>query len=385
MCALRYLTAGESHGPALTAIIEGLPAGIDLDSDRINQLLSRRQGGVGRGGRMSIEKDKVQFLSGVRGGKTLGSPLTIQIINRDWQSWQDIMATGQEAQLDQRTVTRPRPGHADLAGSLKYRQTDLRNILERSSARETAARVAVGAIAEEYLRAFNIQVQGQVSAIGPVKSKMTTRIRPAELYDTPLYCPSPKATEAMLAAIEAAKAQGNTLGGVVTVIAEGLPAGLGTHVQWDRRLDGRLAQALMSIQSVKGVEIGLGMDTASLPGSQVQDEILYDQTKGYYRQTNRAGGLEGGMTNGEALIVRAALKPIPTLAMPLASVDIITKEKSVAAYERSDVCAVPAGAIVAEAAVAWVLADAVNEKFAGDHLEESLENYHRYLIYLKTR
>jgi len=385
MTVLRYLTAGESHGPVLTAIIEGLPAGIELDQEKINLQLSRRQGGVGRGGRMKIEKDQVRILSGVRGGKTLGSPVTLQITNRDWENWREIMTPEAEACLDRRVVSRPRPGHADLPGALKYRQADIRNILERASARETAVRVAVGAVAQEYLRAFDILVQGQVCAIGPVKSKAVPRIQPDSLFETPLYCPSPKATEAMLQAIAAAEAQGDTLGGVVTVVAEGLPYGLGSHVQSDRRLDGRLAQALMSIQAVKAVEIGLGMEAAYLPGSEVQDEIAYSEKKGYYHKTNNAGGIEGGITNGETLIVRAAVKPIPTLAKPLNSVDMDTKESSRAAYERSDVCAVPAAAIVAQAAVAWVLAGAVAEKFGGDHIDEGLDNYRRYLAYLATR
>lgn len=385
MGVLRFITSGESHGPALTAIIEGLPAGIELDPARINLVLGRRQGGVGRGGRMKIEKDQVEFLSGVRGGKTLGSPITLRITNRDWPNWQEVMAQGQEAKLTERVITRPRPGHADLAGALKYRQDDIRNILERSSARETAARVAVGAVCQQYLQAFGIRVQGQVSAIGGVKSLIEPKIQPETLYNTPLYCPNPEDTEKMLAEIAAAQERGDTLGGVVTVIAEGLPIGLGSHVQWDRRLDGRLAQALMSIQGIKGVEIGLGMETASLPGSAVQDEIFYDREKGYYHKTNRSGGLEGGISNGESLVVRAAMKPIPTLVSPLSSVDMKSKEISQAAYERSDVCAVPAAALVAEAAVAWVLAEAVCEKFAGDHLEEALDSYKRYLEYLKSR
>lgn len=385
MTSLRFLIGGESHGPALTAIIEGLPAGVTLDEERINIQLRRRQGGFGRGERMNIEKDRVQFLSGVRGGKTLGSPVTLQITNRDWENWQEIMAAGSEARLDERVITRPRPGHADLPGALKYRQDDIRNILERSSARETAIRVAVGAVAQEFLLAFGIRVQGQVSAIGSVKTRLVPRIHPDSLYDTPLYCPSPKATMAMTQSIAAAREKGDTLGGIVTVVAKGLPIGLGAHVQWDRRLDGRLSQALMSIQAIKGVEIGLGFEMANLPGSKVHDEISYVPERGFYHQTNNAGGIEGGITNGEGLVIRAAMKPIPTLANPLASIDIATKERIKATYERSDVCAVPAAAIVAQAAVAWVLAEAINEKFAGDHLEESQDNYQRYLEYLQKR
>lgn len=385
MTAIRYLTAGESHGPVLTAIIEGLPAGLEINQERIDLQLERRQGGAGRGDRMRIEKDQVQILSGVRGGRTLGSPITLRIVNRDWENWRTVMAAGLEADTRQKTITRPRPGHADLAGALKYRQQDIRNILERASARETAIRVAVGAIAQEYLRAFGIRLQGQVSAIGAVKTRLAPRIHPEKLYDTPLYCPSRKATEAMLAEIAKAQSQGNTLGGIITVVAEGLPAGLGTYVQADRRLDGRLAQALMSIQAIKGVEIGLGFKAAYLPGSKVHDEIAYHAGRGYYHKTNRAGGLEGGMTNGERLVVRAAMKPIPTLGLPLNSVDMQNKKASAAVYERSDVCAVPAAAIVAQAAVAWVLAEAISEKFAGDHLDECLSNYREYVKYLKTR
>lgn len=385
MTRLRFLTAGESHGKVLTAVIEGLPAGIALDQERINLQLKRRQGGFGRGGRMGIETDKIEITSGLRGGITLGSPIALSMANRDWENWKEVMAAGPEARLTERRVTRPRPGHADLAGALKYRQEDIRNILERASARETALRVAVGAVAQEFLRVFKIRIQGQVSAIGPVKARLSPRIYPESLYDTPLYCPSPVKTQAMLRAIEEARKKGDSLGGVVTVVAQGLPAGLGAHVQWDRRLDGRLAQALMSIQAIKGVEIGLGFAAASLPGSRVQDEIGYSPERGFNHQTNNAGGLEGGMTNGEALVIRAAMKPIPTLATPLASVDLASKESSKAAYERSDICAVPAAAIVAQAAVAWVLAEAIGEKFGGDHLEESLDNYRRYLDYIRHR
>jgi len=382
---LRYLSGGESHGRALTAIIEGLPAGIVLDEDRINAQLQRRQGGFGRGGRMEIEKDRVRFLSGVRGGKTLGSPVTLQILNRDWENWQEIMASGSGARLAERVVTRPRPGHADLAGALKYRQEDIRNILERASARETALRVAVGAVAQEFLNSLGIRVQGYVTALGAVKARMKPRIYPESLYESPVYCPSSKAAQEMIRAIEAARSQGDTLGGVVTVVADGLPPGLGAHVQWDRRLDGRLAQGLMSIQGIKGVEIGQGFTLAELPGSQAHDEIFYSPEKGFYRKTNNAGGLEGGMTNGELLVVRAAMKPIPTLAKPLRSVDLATKESIAAAYERSDVCAVPAAAVIAQGVVAWTLAEAVAEKFAGDHLDETRENFNSYKAYLQQR
>ncbi|MCR4443024.1 MAG: chorismate synthase [Peptococcaceae bacterium] len=379
---MRYLTAGESHGKALTAIIEGLPAGLELDVQRINEKLRRRQGGYGRGGRMAIESDRVEFVSGLRGSVTLGSPVTLVISNRDWENWQAVMHPLKKQNDPQRTVTGPRPGHADLAGGIKYRQKDLRNILERSSARETAARVAVGAVAQEFLGAFGIKVQGQVMAVGPVKVEAPPGTVGEELYDSPFYCPDPRAVDSMKSLIDEARARGDTLGGIFQVVAEGVPPGLGSHVHWDRRLDGRLAQAVMSIPAVKGVEIGLGFESAVLPGSQAHDEIDYSASRGFHRRTNRAGGLEGGITNGETLVIRGAMKPIPTLGSPLDSVDVLSKEKTRAAVERSDVCAVPAAAVVAEASVAWVLAAALLEKFGGDHLEETLENYRNYLAYV---
>lgn len=382
---LRFLTAGESHGRALVMIIEGLPAGLELDLSRINMLLKRRQGGYGRGERMALEEDRVEIVSGLRGSVTLGSPLTLVIYNQDWENWQEIMASGQEARLDQRVVTRPRPGHADLCGALKYRQQDIRNILERASARETAARVAVGGVAEELLRALKISVQGQVITVGNVETCSEEKVYNSQLYENSLYCPDREASLAMIEAIEEAKKRGDSLGGVIQVISEGVPPGLGSHVQWDRRLDGRLAQALMSIPAIKGVEIGKGFAAASLPGSQVHDAIQYQSGRGFQHPSNHAGGLEGGMSNGETLVMRAAMKPIPTLTNPLPSVDLQTKEPFMAAIERSDVCAVPAAAIVGEAAVAWVLAEAVMEKFGGDHLEELLLNYHNYLEYLRKR
>ncbi|HHY06304.1 MAG TPA: chorismate synthase [Clostridia bacterium] len=381
---LRVLTAGESHGQALTAIIEGLPAGLELDLTRINCLVRRRQGGYGRGTRMKIEKDRVEILSGVRGSVTLGTPLTLVIYNRDWENWQEIMAVGPEAKLTERVVHSPRPGHADLAGGLKYRQTDLRNILERASARETAIRVAVGAIAAELLACLGIKVQGQVVAIGDVQASGEVKIGEDKLlYGNPLYCVDQEASLLMIKAIEEAKKRGDSLGGVVQVIAEGVPVGLGSHVQWDRRLDGRLAQALMSIPAIKGVEIGKGFSTASLFGSQVHDEIEYQEGQGFRHRTNHAGGIEGGISNGETLVLRAAMKPIPTLTQPLASVDWHTKKPTVAAVERADVCAAPAAAIVAEAVVAWVLAVVVTEKFGGDHFEETLLNYRNYVEQIK--
>ncbi|WP_258359265.1 chorismate synthase [Moorella sulfitireducens (nom. illeg.)] len=380
---LRYLTAGESHGRGLSVIIEGLPAGIPLRAEDINTWLARRQGGYGRGGRMAIERDRAEILAGVRGGYTLGSPVAIFIANRDWANWQEIMAPGPEARPG-RIVTRPRPGHADLAGGLKYHQADLRNILERASARETAARVAAGATAAALLKELGIEVAAHVVRVGQVEVKGAVDfIAARQAWESPVYCADPEGSRAMVAAIEEARQKGDTLGGVVEVLATGVPAGLGSHVHWDRRLDGRLAQALMSIPAIKGVEIGAGFELATIPGSRAHDAIAYREECGFYHPTNRAGGLEGGMTNGETLVLRAAMKPIPTLMRPLPSVDFLTKEPATAAVERSDVCAVPAAAVVAWAAVAWVLAGAVLEKFGGDHLPEIQGRLAAYRQYLK--
>ena len=407
---LRYLTAGESHGPALTAIIEGLPAGLPLPEDYVNRQLARRQGGYGRGGRMRIEQDRVRFLAGVRGGFTLGSPVALYIENRDWASWQEIMGPGAGARLDQRVVTRPRPGHADLAGALKYGHRDIRNVLERASARETAARVAAGSVARRLLEELGIEIIGHVVRIGPVavpepggdedilctclaeaggvaeREAVSTpdlsRLR--ELLDaSPVYCLHRETAEAMVREIDRAREAGDSLGGIFEIRVYGLPPGLGSYVHWDRRLDGRLAGALMSVQAIKGVEIGLGFAGAALPGSQVHDEIFYSREKGFYRRTNRAGGLEGGVTNGEPLVLRAAMKPIPTLYKPLRSVDLISKEPFTASVERSDVCAVPAACVVGEAVVAWEVAAACVEKFGGDTLQEMKANYRRYFEYLR--
>lgn len=379
---LRYLTAGESHGRGLSVIIEGLPAGVPLTDEDINTWLSRRQGGYGRGGRMAIERDRAEILAGVRRGLTLGSPVALFIANRDWETWQEIMAPGPEAR-DARVVTRPRPGHADLPGGLKYHQADLRNILERASARETAARVAAGAVAAVLLKELAVELAFHVVRIGPVEVRDQVDWEAAcRAVESPVYCADPEAGRAMVAAIEEARQQGDTLGGVVEVLARGVPAGLGSHVHWDRRLDGRLAQALMSIPAIKGVEIGAGFRVAALPGSRVHDAIAYREGQGFYHPTNRAGGLEGGLTNGETLVLRAAMKPIPTLMHPLPSVDLITKQPAIASIERSDVCAVPAAAVVAAAAVAWVLAGAILEQFGGDYLpviQERLAAYRQYL------
>jgi len=383
---LRFLTAGESHGPVLTAIIEGLPAGLPITEEYINVQLARRQGGYGRGGRMKIEKDRVKILSGVRGGLTLGSPVTLQVENRDWENWRHIMDPSPGAGSSDRRVTRPRPGHADLAGGIKYRHRDLRNVLERSSARETAARVAVGAVARKFLEELEITIMGAVIRIGSVETKwprLPVHEIKAILDKSQLLCPDPKSEETMKKEIDLAREAGDSLGGVFEIQVHGVPTGLGSHVHWDRKLDGRLAGALMSIQAIKGVEVGLGFLSATLPGSQVHDEIFYAAGKGLYRETNRAGGIEGGISNGEPLVVRAAMKPIPTLYKPLRSIDLETREIKEASVERSDVCAVPAACVVGEAVVAQVLAPECMEKFGGDHMEEIKERVDRYREYIK--
>jgi chorismate synthase len=375
----RFLTAGESHGPCLTAVIEGLPAGLLLDLAAVNGDLARRQQGYGRGGRMKIEKDEAEVLSGLRFGHTLGSPLTLAIRNRDWANWQERMSPSGPAAGA--AVTAPRPGHADLAGIQKYKHNDIRNILERASARETAARVAVGAVARQLLEPLGITVAAHVVAIGGVAADRRA-YGVAEIASlaaaSPVSCADPAAGPLMVAAIDKAKAAGDTLGGIFEVVAGGMLPGLGSHVQWDRRLDTQLAAALMSIPAVKGVEIGEGFANADLPGSRAHDEIYYSADSGYYRQTNRAGGVEGGISTGEDLVLRAVMKPIPTLMAPLASVDIATKEATRANTERSDVCAVPAAAVVGEAVVAIVLAAAVLAKFGGDHLDDLLTAVKHY-------
>jgi len=418
---LRYLTAGESHGPALTAIIEGLPAGLAISEDYINQQLARRQGGYGRGGRMQIERDQAKFLSGVRGGFTIGSPVTLQIENRDWANWREVMAPGKEASLAQQAVTRPRPGHADLAGALKYGHQDIRNVLERSSARETAARVAVGSVARRLLEELGIEIIGQVIRIGPValpkkdkpggtggslethlkneneagkagpqaakikKFNLWLKERRETLANSPTLCLDQETALAMQKEIDLARAKGDSLGGVFEIYAFGLPTGLGSYAQWDRRLDTRLAAALMSVQAIKGVEIGAGFACAALAGSAVHDEIFFSPASGFYRRSNNAGGLEGGVTNGEPVVLRAAMKPIPTLNTPLRSVDLVSKEPFTAAVERADVCAVPAACVVGEAVVAWELAGACLEKFGGDSLKELKANWANYLAHLEVR
>lgn len=382
---LRYLTAGESHGPALTAVIEGLPANLEIAAEEIDRHLARRQQGHGRGGRMQIERDRVRFLSGVRWGKTLGSPITLAIENRDWANWEQKMSPAAADRMEGIAVTHPRPGHADLSGVIKYRQSDARNILERSSARETAARVAVGALCQKFLLFLGIEVFGCVREIGGVvsQSEIEPRERFARSEQSPCRTWDPQAEAAMIAAIDRARENGDSLGGVVEVVVLGAPVGLGSHVHWDRRLDGRLAAAVMSIQAFKGVEIGAGFAAARQPGSLVHDEIIYG-ADGFSRRTNRAGGVEGGMTNGEPIVVRGAMKPIPTLYQPLQTVDLATKQPFKAAVERSDVCAVPAAAVVAEAVVAIEIAAAMLEKFGGDCMEEIQSNLAAYRQHVES-
>ena len=380
---LRYMTAGESHGPGLTAIVEGIPAGLELTADAINIQLERRQQGFGRGKRMTIESDRARITGGVRGGATLGSPVCLQIENKDWENWRDCMSPDKHADLEAMRVTQPRPGHADLAGGIKYRHRDLRNVLERASARETAARVAAGSVARAFLEALGIIINSHVVRIGSVAAEYNELDLGmlAQAADSPVMCIDPEKTEQMLAEISEAASQGNTLGGVFEIILENVPAGIGSYVHWDRRLDGIIAQALVSIPGIKGVEFGLGFQGAALPGSEVHDAIFYSEDLGFNRKTNNAGGIEGGMSNGEPIVIRAAMKPIPTLVHSLLSVDIVTKVPGRAAVERSDVCAVPAAAVVGEAAAAFALAQAFLEKFGGDYMEEILADVAKYRGY----
>lgn len=381
---LRFLTAGESHGKCLTAIIEGLPSGIAVNEESINKNLYRRQLGYGRGDRMKLEQDKVEITAGVRHGKTLGSPVCLVIYNRDYENWSDIMRSSVKGEYDMKVLTKPRPGHADLAGSIKYRHEDIRNVLERASARETAIRTAAGSVASALLKSFEVKVNSYVLSIGDVLLKEQPDITP-EILDiveaSPVRCPDKQAETMMIKAIDFAKASGDSLGGTFRVIAKNVPPGIGSHVHWDRRLDGNLSRAMMSIPGIKAVEIGAGFGAAKLPGSKVHDGILYEA--GFYRSTNNAGGIEGGVSNGEDILVTCAMKPIPTLTKPLQSVDINSKEPFPASIERSDVCAVPSASIVGEAAVSLELAAAFIEKFGGDSLEEMLSNYNSYITYIR--
>lgn len=388
---MRFLTAGETHGPQLTTIIEGLPSQLPLDIAKVNEQLARRQKGYGRGKRMQIEQDVVDIVGGVRHGVTTGAPLALVVHNRDWKNWSKIMGaspmdTDQEAK---RRVHRPRPGHADLAGGIKYDERDLRNILERSSARETTVRVAIGAVVRQLLEQFDVALLGYVRQIGDVHVSEQSLAQPLEVLreqteQSPVRVADTVAEAAMIARIDAAKSAGDTLGGVVETVVHGLPIGLGSHVQWDRKLDGRIAQAVVSIQAFKGVEFGLGFECATRPGSQVHDAIYYDEAQGFYRQTNRSGGFEGGMTIGAPLIVRGVMKPISTLYKPLPSVDIDTKQSFTAQVERSDTCAVPAAGVIMENVIAWEIAVAWMEKFGGDSLSEIQRNVAGYAAQVRN-
>jgi chorismate synthase len=378
--ALRFTTAGESHGPGLTAVLEGLPAGLELTPEDIDHDLARRQLGHGRGGRMKIEKDRAQVTSGIRHGRTLGSPVSLRIDNRDYANWEERMNPW-PVDGDVAEVHLPRPGHADLAGVQKYGFTDVRNVLERASARETAARVAAGALAKAFLRSFGVEVLSHVTRIGSVTAPERDGLRPEDFEhvdESPVRCLDEGASAAMVEEINVARKANESLGGVYEVIAFGVVPGLGSYASWETRLDGRLAQAVMSIQAMKGVGIGNGFDLAGVVGSQAHDEIFWSQERGYYRETNRAGGLEGGMTTGDPLIVLGAMKPIPTLTKPLRSVDIATREPAQALRERTDSCTVPAAAVVAEAMVALVLGTAYREKFGGDHVDDAVAAVRAY-------
>jgi len=380
----RFTTAGESHGRALIAIVEGLPAGVPVDVEQIDRELKRRQWGYGRGGRMKIEQDQVEILSGVRHGLTLGSPLALMIENKDWQNWTDVMAVAPReiAPEKSRRLKRPRPGHADLAGGQKFGVRDLRNILERASARETAARVACGALARQLLASFGAELRSHVIQLGGIPEKpleLTWEEIAAIPDDAPLQCADEASQQQMVQLIDQKREAGDTLGGVFEVVVRGIVPGLGSHTAWDLKLDGRLAQAVMSIPAVKAVAIGAGFQATDLPGSEVHDEITYsEESREFIRHTNRAGGLEGGITNGEEVRLRGHLKPLSTLRRPLRSVDIDTKQDEPAGFERSDITAVPAAGVIGEAMVAIILASAMREKFGGDSLGEMRRNFEGY-------
>lgn len=376
---MRFLTAGESHGPSLTTIIEGLPAGLPLSEEDINEELAKRQVGYGRGARMSIEKDQIMITSGIRHGKTLGSPVTLILENKDWKNWQTVMGTAAvtEKEMLKRKVTRPRPGHADLVGGIKYGHRDLRNVLERSSARETAMRVAVGAVCKKLLKELSIETLGYVSNIGGLEmmptEKMTFSEMSQRVNQSDLRSLDEEAAVIVRQKIDETKKAGDTLGGIVSVIVTNLPVGLGSYTQWDQKLDGKLAQAIMSINAFKGVSYGDGFDLAYLKGSQVMDPITWHKETGYGRLSNHLGGFEGGMTNGQPILLNAVMKPIPTLYKPLQSVDIETKEIYKASVERSDTCAVPAASVIAENVVATVIAEAIMSKFDSDNFSVLIE------------
>ncbi len=386
---LRFTTAGESHGKGLVTVVEGLPAGLPLGAEYVNHQLRRRMQGYGRGARMKIEQDAIEWLAGVRAGESLGSPVAMLIVNRDWANWEDVMAHEGDGEIRRRRVTRPRPGHADLVGVLKYDRLDARDILERASARETAARVAAGALARRLLEEFGVEIGSHVVSLGGIVVSAPPRL-PVPLNESsdasPVRVLDPEAESEIVSRIDEAQKNGDTLGGEIEVVARGVTLGLGSHVSWDRKLDGRLAAALMSIPAMKGVEIGLGFEAARRPGSAVHDPIATqeavqgaDARAGFQRLSNNAGGLEGGMTTGEPLVVRVAMKPISTLMSPLKTVDLTSGSEASAQSERSDVTAVPAAGVIAEAMVALVLADALLEKFGGDSLEETKRNHQAYL------
>jgi chorismate synthase len=385
---LRYLTAGESHGKALTTILEGMPAGVSVTEDDINRELARRQKGYGRGGRMAIETDKVEITGGIRWGETLGSPIALTIQNKDWEKWQKLLSANPADRDESKRVVKPRPGHADLVGALKYDRKDIQDILERASARETAARVAVGAVCRKLLEAFGIQIFSYVREIGSVKAASIPS-EPREIIEraeaSPVRCPDPGAEKAMIDLIDKAKAAGDTLGGVYSVVITGCPVGLGSHTHWDNKLEARLCWAMMSLQAMKGVEVGMGFEMARRPGSAAHDEIAHSKERGFYRTGNNAGGFEGGMTTGEPVVLSVAMKPISTLMKPLNSVNLETKEPFKAEVIRSDVIAVPAAGVAAEAIAAYEIARAMREKFGGDSLREMKDNHTRYVAHVKSR
>lgn len=391
MAMIRYLSAGESHGKGLIGIIEGIPAGMPFSIEEINHELKRRQQGYGRGGRMKIESDEVEVLSGVRWGKTIGSPICLYIQNRDWVNWDKGMGVEQIFNGSIPPVTRPRPGHADFAGAIKYGHIDIRNVLERSSARETAMRVAIGAVAKQFLRIFKIQIGSFVNSIGPVSLNLTTEtlndeellLLAADAEKSTVRCPLKEYESEFIEVIDRAIKKGDSVGGTFVVFAVGVPVGLGSYVHWDKKLDGRIAGGFMSIQAIKAVEIGDGVRVGEKFGSEVMDEIFYEEK--FFRKTNHMGGIEGGMSNGMPIIVKATMKPIPTLRKPLKSVDIITKESVLASYERSDVCAVPAASVIGEAVLAWHIAEAFVEKFGGDSIDEVYSNFENYMARINLR
>lgn len=382
---MRFLTAGESHGQKLVGIIEGIPSGMMISKEQVDKALRKRQQGPGRGGRMSIEQDEVQIVSGVRGGLSTGAPIALEVLNRDWENWEKIMTWREDADFESRKVMTPRPGHADLSGALKYR-TEVRNILERASARETAMRVAIGSIAGQMLSALGVEIKGHVLAVGGVHAKYTDEADYWQRVEQSEWSVGdPLAEQQMWERLNLAREQGESLGGILEVQVHHVPAGLGSHVQWDRKLDGKIAQAVLSVQAMKGISFGLGFEAGDRMGSKVHDPISYQKGEGYSRASNHAGGIEGGMSNGEPIILQAVMKPIPTLYQPLDTVHLESKEVVKASVERSDVCAVPAALVVLEHVVAWVIAEAVLEKFSADSFTELQNAWNDYQAYLKLK